>query len=79
LGPILLLGSNQRRFVVIVIGVILLIIGGAVLYFFAENVIRFIGAVLALLGLALIVAAAWHAADAHAAVQTADLLRSSWG
>jgi hypothetical protein len=64
---------------VIVIGVILLIIGGAVLYFFAENVIRFIGAVWPARPGLVIVGAAWHAADAHAAVQTADLLRSSWG
>lgn len=74
----------------ILLGLILIIVGVALFYFFAEPIVRFVAAVLVLLGLVLVILAVADAGDLsldndHAASpsrsswsNTTVLARSSW-
>lgn len=65
----------------ILLGLILIIIGAALFYFFAEPIVRFIAAVLAILGLVLVILAVADAGDLSLGDNNhaANPPRSSWG
>lgn len=63
----------------IVLGIILIIVGAALFYFFAEPIVRFIAAVLALLGLVLVVLAVLDASDVDTASYGTGRMHASYG